>query len=128
MKWPPLNFGFVSGLSGPTATYLCRFCFITKEELTNLISMYKSQISKLQRTFIVWFHLTNNVSGVGQWTLDRSNAKREELKGTKNPKGYVRDSLIHLEATSCPPDLLHLTNGVISKQFNQVSIPPKRIA
>ena len=58
--------------------------------------------------------------GVGEWSVERSNVKREELIGSNNPKGYARDSLIHLEPTSCPPDLLHMTNGVILKQFNQV--------
>ena len=54
----------------------------------------------------------------GHWNC--SNLKRDQLLGQRNPMGYVRPSLIHLEPSSCPPDLLHLTKGVILKQFNQV--------
>ena len=58
--------------------------------------------------------------GVGQWGIERSNEKRQELMGQSNPKGYSREPLIHLEPSSCPPDLLHMKKGVILKQINQV--------
>ena len=83
-------------------------------------------VAHLSTTFKnIWSSNSNRyskIAGVGEWSVERSNVKREELIASSNPMGYARESLIHLEPTSCPPDLLHMTNGVILKQFNQVYI------
>ena len=61
------------------------------------------------------------VSEIKKRKLIRSNVKWTKLLGSKNPKGYMRPPLIHLNAQYCPPDLLHLTKGVILKQIEQVT-------
>ena len=60
--------------------------------------------------------------GIDQWTTTRSNAKRIEFLKDKDKQGYTGPALIHHEASECPPDLLHLTKGVILKQLEQASI------
>ena len=38
----------------------------------------------------------------------------------KLKKGCIRKPAICLEPTSCPPDLLHMKKGIISKLLNQL--------
>ena len=37
-----------------------------------------------------------------------------------NNKSCIRRPLLHVDATSCPPDLLHLKKGIISKLLTQL--------
>ena len=39
---------------------------------------------------------------------------------SKLKKGCIRKPMIKLELTSCPPDLLHMKKGIISKLLNQL--------
>ena len=38
----------------------------------------------------------------------------------KNNKGYIREPLLKVDASSCPPDMLHMKKGIISKLVNQL--------
>ena len=76
-------------------------------------------------TFIL-FTNTLNLSllstDVGQWQLTRTKEERDiHCKGDK-AYGYFRQLLSDLDQSCCPPDLLHLKKGVISKLLNNVII------
>ena len=60
---------------------------------------------------------------MNQWNLEkkkRSVQERATLFGKEDNKGYKRKPLLDLDPWQCPPDLLHLKKGVISKCLNQV--------
>ena len=42
------------------------------------------------------------------------------MESSKERKGCVRRPLLKLEPTACPPDMLHMKKGIISKLLNQV--------
>ena len=55
------------------------------------------------------------------WPIQRNNQKRTDLQGDRNNDfGYIRDPLMDIEAESCPPDLLHMKKGVLTKLVTQV--------
>ena len=42
------------------------------------------------------------------------------MESSKERKGCIRKPLIKVDASSCPPDMLHLKKGLITKLLNQV--------
>ena len=42
------------------------------------------------------------------------------MRGKKNNKGCIREPLLHVDSSSCPPDILHMKKGIISKLINQL--------
>ena len=42
------------------------------------------------------------------------------MESSKEKKGCIRRPLIKLDATSCPPNMLHLKKGLITKLMNQI--------
>ena len=56
-----------------------------------------------------------------EWPIERTHCEHLKLMtDSKCKKGCIRKPLIKLEPTSCPPDLLHMKKGIISKLLNQV--------
>ena len=56
-----------------------------------------------------------------QWPVERNYAKHIELmnQGSKR-KGCIRMPAMHFDCNKCPPDMLHLKKGIISKLVSQV--------
>ena len=53
--------------------------------------------------------------------MDRNYDKHLELLGkTGKCLGCIRTPALPLDAEQCPPDMLHLKKGIISKLLNQV--------
>ena len=53
--------------------------------------------------------------------MDRNYEKHLELLGkTGKCLGCIRTPALPLDAEQCPPDMLHLKKGIISKLLNQV--------
>ena len=38
----------------------------------------------------------------------------------KEKKGCIRTPFMHIEPNCCPPDVLHMKKGIITKMLNQV--------
>ena len=56
-----------------------------------------------------------------QWLIEQTLAKHMILlKESKDKQGCIRKPMISLEPTNCPPDLLHMKKGIISKLINQL--------
>ena len=55
------------------------------------------------------------------WIITRTHAEHlQSMTESKNRKGCIRKPVINIEPTSCPPDLLHMKKGIISKLINQL--------
>ena len=53
--------------------------------------------------------------------MERTYAEHMILMGdSKDKKGCIRKPVMEIEPTSCPPDMLHMKKGIISKMLNQV--------
>ena len=57
-----------------------------------------------------------------KWDLDRSYDKHIELlkRAGQEHQGCIREPALPFGAQHCPPDLLHMKKGIISKLLNQV--------
>ena len=61
-----------------------------------------------------------SISDKDQWTIKRTIENRANSLGKDPNYGNVRRPLLDLDPKQCPPDLLHMKKGVISKLLNQV--------
>ena len=60
-------------------------------------------------------------SDFSEWPIERTYCEHMKLMcDSKLKKGSIRKPLLRLEPTSCPPDLLHMKKGIISKLLNQL--------
>ena len=59
--------------------------------------------------------------GKNQWTLSRNHEKHLKLLQQQGLQcqGCIQKPAIPFEADQCPPDMLHLKKGIISKLVNQ---------
>ena len=56
-----------------------------------------------------------------EWPIQRYYKRHLELMAcSKDRKGCIKKPVMKFNATSCPPDMLHLKKGIISKLLNQV--------
>ena len=42
------------------------------------------------------------------------------MKDAETNKGCIREPLLQVDSSSCPPDILHMKKGIISKLVNQL--------
>ena len=53
--------------------------------------------------------------------MERTYAEHLNLMNdSKQKKGCIRKPVMNVEPTDCPPDILHLKKGIITKLINQV--------
>ena len=116
-----------AGLKSATAKYFCRYCFCTKEQLSRIrgttCSMYHSQVV----LFLFWklkclqkFYIFISFADIPQWLVERTCATHNNLLSEWNNKSCVRQMLINVEPSQCPPDMLHMKKGIITKLVNQL--------
>ena len=55
------------------------------------------------------------------WPIDRTHDNHLRLQNQRNGHlGCIRKPLLALNSDCCPPDMLHLKKGIISKLINQL--------
>ena len=70
---------------------------------------------------MLFSHELSLLPEISDWPIERTLAEHMNLMtDNKNRKGCVRKPVIPLEPTSCPPDLLHMKKGIISKLLDQL--------
>ena len=58
---------------------------------------------------------------IPEWSISRTYSEHMSLMTeSRNKKGCIRKPVMELEPTSCPPDILHMKKGIITKLMNQV--------
>ena len=68
-----------------------------------------------------WLNQTFFQTEFKEWNIERNNVNHEELlHKSNNKKGCIRKKALNLEPEFCPPDILHMKKGIISKLLNQV--------
>ena len=83
---------------------------------------YSNTVRNFHLTYYAYFkHFQALSHFTAVWTIQRNSNRRQQLQGDRqNNMGYIRDPLIDIEPNSCPPDLLHMKKGVLTKMVNQV--------
>ena len=70
-------------------------------------SLANASISKLPKNKLLHLYVLKNKLGLNitaVWNIQRNNNRRQQLQGDRqNNMGYIRDPLIEIEPTSCPP-------------------------
>ena len=56
----------------------------------------------------------------GIWRIQRTMDLATYLRTQDDPKGQVREPLLHIDAIDCPPDILHMRKAIYTKLFDQV--------
>ena len=113
----------MEGLNGVTSRYFCRYCLCTKDELKRLRGSYfpqnafKSSICLSFYIPIAFICLTDFT----EWPISRNyNAHINMMNDTANNKGCIRQPLLQVDASCCPPDVLHMKKGIVTKLVNQL--------
>ena len=57
---------------------------------------------------------------IPQWPIEHNYESHIQLMDTKERKGCVKKPFMQINANYCPPDILHMKKGIISKLMNQV--------
>ena len=58
---------------------------------------------------------------IDNWPVERNyHDHMKMLADAQNNKGCIREPLLELDSSCCPPDLLHMKKGIISKLVNQL--------
>ena len=58
---------------------------------------------------------------VSDWPIERTFENHmQSLRNSQNHQGCIRPPLLEVDSASCPPDILHMKKGIISKLVNQL--------
>ena len=57
---------------------------------------------------------------IPEWKISRTFEEHLQNMGKTLKKGCVRQPLLQVDSTCCPPDILHMKKGIISKLVNQL--------
>ena len=61
------------------------------------------------------------LSEITHWPIERTYREHMNLMdSSKHKKGCIRKPVVQIEPTSCPPDVLYMKKGIISKLINQL--------
>ena len=68
----------------------------------------------------MYYKLVDLNAGRKKWSIQRSYKKHMKLLGCNPNKGCIRKPFIKIEPEFCPPDILHMKKGIITKLINQL--------
>ena len=57
---------------------------------------------------------------ISDWPVQRHYQLHLELMDSKDKKRCIKTPFMWIDSTCCPPDILHMKKGIISKLINQV--------